>query len=157
MSLTEKLFPRQANNDYQGCAIAQYGFYVLIAIYTFRSFVHFLAEDGAVNSIASIIIFPFVDGAADPNNVIYLFASLWGSAQIIALFIFYICMWRYRNLLPLLWLTVVIEVPMRMAAGTMHHLTTPYYEHVPPGAVGNLPLLTIACIMLVLSLRHKSK
>jgi len=54
MGLTEKLFPRQANNDYQGYAIAQYGFYVLIAIYTFRSFVHFLAEDGAVNSIASL-------------------------------------------------------------------------------------------------------
>lgn len=157
MSFTEKLFPRQANNDYQGSVIAQYGFYVLIAIYTFRSFMHFLAEDGGINSIASIIIFPFAEGAADPNNVIYLFASLWGSAQIITLFIFYICMWRYRNLLPLLWLTVVIEVPMRMAAGTMHPLSAPYYEHTPPGAMGNLPILTIACIMLVLSLRHKSK
>lgn len=155
MSLTEKLFPRQANNDYQGSIIAQYGFYVLIAIYTFRSFMHFLAEDGGINSIASIIIFPFAEGAADPNNVIYLFASLWGSAQIIALFIFYICMWRYRNLLPLLWLIVVIEVPMRMAAGTMHPLSAPYYENVPPGAVGNLPLLTIACIMLALSLQNK--
>ncbi len=155
MNLIEKLFPKQANNNYRGSPIAQYGFYLLMALYTFRSLMHFLAEDGGINSIASIIIFPFTQGAPDPNNVIYLFASLWGSAQLITLFIFYICMWRYRNLLPLLWLTLVIEVPMRMAAGTMHPLSAPYYEHVPPGAVGNLPLLVIACIMLVLSLKTR--
>jgi len=155
MSLIDKLFPKQASNDYQGNNIALYVFYLLIAIYTFRGFMHFLADDGGINSIASIIIFPFAEGAPDPNNVIYLFASLWGSAQLITLAIFYICMWRYRNLLPLLWLTVVVEVPMRMAAGTMHPLSAPYYEHVPPGAVSNLPLLAIACIMLALSLQNK--
>ena len=126
-----------------------------MAIYTFRSFMHFLAADSGINSIASIIIFPFAEGAPNPNNVIYLFASLWGSAQLITLAIFYVCMWRYRNLLPLLWLTVVVEMPMRMAAGTMHPLSAPYYEHVPPGAVSNLPLLAIASIMLVLSLQTK--
>jgi hypothetical protein len=155
MTLIEKLFPKQANNDYQGSVIAQYTFYLLIGIYTFRSFMHFLADDGGINSIASITVFPFAAGAADPNNVIYLFASLWGSAQILVLFIFFICMWRYRNLLPLLWLTVVIEVPMRMIAGTLHPLNASYYEHVPPGSTSNLPLLATACIMLVLSLRHK--
>ena len=155
MSLIDKLFPKQANNDYQGNNIALYVFYLLIAMYTFRGFMHFLADDGGINSIASIIIFPFAEGAPNPNNVIYLFASLWGSAQLITLAIFYVCMWRYRNLLPLLWLTVVVEIPMRMAAGTMHPLSTPYYEHVPPGAVSNLPLLAIATIMLVLSLQNK--
>ena len=155
MSLIDKLFPKRANNDYQGNNIALYVFYLLIAMYTFRGFMHFLADDGGINSIASIIIFPFAEGAPNPNNVIYLFASLWGSAQLITLTIFYVCMWRYRNLLPLLWLTVVVEIPMRMAAGTMHPLSAPYYEHVPPGAVSNLPLLAIASIMLVLSLQNK--
>jgi hypothetical protein len=156
MTLIEKVFPKQANNNYQGSVIAQYGFYLLMAIYTFRGFMHFLADDGGINSIASIIIFPFMEGAPDPNNVIYLFASLWGSAQLVTLFIFYICIWRYRNLLPLLWLTVVIEVPMRMLAGTMHPLDSNFYQHVPPGATSNLPLLAVAIIMLVLSLWHKS-
>ena len=155
MSLIDKLFPKQANNNYHGSMVALYAFYLLMAIYTFRGFMHFLAEDGGINSIASIIIFPFAEGAPDPNNVIYLFASLWGSAQLITLGIFYICMWRYRNLLPLLWLTVVIEIPMRIAAGTMHPLSAPYYEHVPPGSTSNLPLLVIACTMLVLSVRTR--
>jgi hypothetical protein len=131
MSLIDKLFPKQANNNYQGSVIALYVFYLLMAMYTFRSFMHFLAQDGGINSIASIIIFPFAEGAADPNNVIYLFASLWGSAQLLTLFIFYIC----------------------MSAATMHPLSAPYYEHLPPGATSNLPLLAIACIMLLLSLR----
>ncbi len=157
MTLIEKVFPKQANNNYQGSVIAQYGFYLLMAIYTFRGFMHFLADDGGINSIASIIIFPFMEGAPDPNNVIYLFASLWGSAQLVTLFIFYICIWRYRNLLPLLWLTVVIEVPMRMISGTLHPLDSTFYEHVPPGATGSLPLLAVAIIMLVLSVRHKSQ
>ena len=156
MTLIEKVLPKQANNNYQGSVIAQYGFYLLMAIYTFRGFMHFLADDGGINSIASIIIFPFMEGAPDPNNVIYLFASLWGSAQLVTLFIFYICIWRYRNLLPLLWLTVVIEVPMRMISGTLHPLDSTFYEHVPPGATINLPLLAVAIGMLVLSLRHKS-
>lgn len=156
MTLIEKLFPQQANNDYQGSAVAQYTFYLLITVYTFRSFMHFLADDGGINRVASIIVFPFDPGAVDPNNVIYLFASLWGSAQLLTLLIFYVCMWRYRNLLPLLWLTVVFEVPMRMIAGALHPLDASYYQHVPPGSMGNLPLLAIACIMLALSLRHKS-
>jgi len=159
MSVIEKLFPQQANNNYQGSPIAQYVFYALMAMYSFRSIVHFTTEDGGINKIASIVIFPLVEtakGTIDPNNVIYLFASLWGSSQIIMLLIFFVCMWRYRNLLPLLWLTVVIEIPMRMIAGTLHPLDASYYEHVPPGSAGNLPLLIIACIMLVLSLRQRS-
>ena len=100
MTISHKLFPTQANNNYQGSKIAQYAFYLLIALYSFRSFAHFLLDDGGINSIASIIVFPFVEigvgsgvgsqGTLDPNNVIYLFASLWGSAQIITLFIFYL-------------------------------------------------------------------
>jgi len=159
MSVIEKLFPQQANNNYQGSPIAQYVFYALMAMYSFRSIVHFTTEDGGINKIASIVIFPLVEtakGTIDPNNVIYLFASLWGSSQILMLLIFFVCMWRYRNLLPLLWLTVVIEIPMRMIAGTLHPLDASYYEHVPPGSAGNLPLLIIACIMLVLSLRQRS-
>jgi hypothetical protein len=156
VTVIEKLFPKQANNQYQGSPIALYGFYLIIAIYSFRSLVHFLAEDAGINNIASIIIFPVIEGAPDPNNVIYLFASLWGSSQLLMLFMFYICMWRYRNLLPLLWLTLVIEMPLRMAAGTMHPLSAPYYEYQPPGAVANLPLLGFACIMLVLSLRSQT-
>ena len=158
MSVIERLFPQQANNNYQGSPIAQYVFYVLMAIYSFRSIVHFTTEDGGINKIASIVIFPLVEtanGTIDPNNVIYLFASLWGSSQILMLLIFFVCMWRYRNLLPLLWLTVVIEIPMRMIAGTLHPLDASYYEYVPPGSAGNLPLLAIACIMLVLSLRQR--
>ena len=57
MSVIERLFPQQANNNYQGSPIAQYVFYVLMAIYSFRSIVHFTTEDGGINKIASIVYF----------------------------------------------------------------------------------------------------
>ena len=40
MIVIETLFPKQANNDDQGSVIAQYTFYLLMAIYSFRSLVH---------------------------------------------------------------------------------------------------------------------
>jgi hypothetical protein len=69
--------------------IAQCTFYLLMAMYTFRSFTHFLADDGGINSVAAINIFPFAVSAADPHNVMYLLASLWGSTQKLMLFIFF--------------------------------------------------------------------
>ena len=101
-------------------------------------------------------MFPFAEGPVNTNNVSYLFAPLWGSAQTLMLFICVMCIWHYRNLLTLLWLTVVIEVFLRMIAGTLRPMDASYYEYVPPGSTGNLLLLAITMIVLALSLRHKS-
>ncbi len=153
MTLLEKLLPAQANNNYCGSKIAVYGFGLLMAMYTFRSFVHFLKEDSGVNSIASIHVFP-VDGI-DPNTVIYMFSSLWGGQQVITLMIYFVVLFKYRNLLSLMWLTILFELAFRMVSGELHTLTSAYYEHVPPGKVGNLPILVYSVIMFVLSLRHR--
>jgi hypothetical protein len=89
IALIEKLFPKQANNNYQGSVIDQCTFYLLMAMYNFRSFMHFLADDEGINSVAAINIFPLAVSAADPNNIICLLASLWGSTQILMLFNFF--------------------------------------------------------------------
>jgi hypothetical protein len=49
-----------------------------------RSLIHFLKADSGVNSIATIVLFP---GDLDPNNVIYMFSSLWGTQQLITVVI----------------------------------------------------------------------
>ena len=68
MTALDALIPRSATNDYRGGRVPLYFFYALIAMVTFRSFVHFVKDDSGVNSIASIMIF---SGTPDPNNVIY--------------------------------------------------------------------------------------
>ena len=76
-----KLFPSGLNNQYKGSKFVQYGLYPIFAIYIFRSLVHFLAENSGLIGIATIKEFPIND-SLDPNNIIYLFASLWGATQV---------------------------------------------------------------------------
>ena len=75
-----KLFPEVADNNYIGAKSAYYFFIGWTLLNTWRSIIHFLAEDGGLNSIANIII---LNGDPDPNPVVYLFGSLWGEVQVL--------------------------------------------------------------------------
>lgn len=150
--LLEKLLPENANNEYRGSVVALV-FFCLIAMLMFgRSLIHFLKDDSGVNSIATIITFA---GNPDPNNVIYMFSSLWGTQQLITVLIYGVVLLRYRNLIPLMWLLLIVELFLRMSVGVLHPLTEDFYLRAPPGKVGNLPLLVLAAAMLFLSLRHR--
>ena len=76
-SMIDVVFPRKVTNEYRGGAVPFYGFCLLFAMQIFKSTVHLLKPDSGVNSIASIIVFPF-EGPADPNNVIYMFSAVGG-------------------------------------------------------------------------------
>lgn len=150
MSPMNRIFPANANNDYRGSPIAFYGLCLFAAMFTFRSLVHYFKEDGGANSIASIITFP---GSPDPDHIIYLVFSLWGSQQIVTLCILLLVLVRYRTLIPFMLLMLVLEQVLRIGAGVLHPLTPEYYERTPPGVRANLPLLLIAMTLLALSLR----
>lgn len=120
--------------------------------FTFRALVHFLKDDSGTHSIASIIVF---SGSPDANTVMHMFSSLWGGQQLIMLLVYTTVLLRYRSLLPLMYVTVVLENLFRMVTGSLHPLTEAHFEHTPPGAYVTLPLLVIAIVMGVLSLRTK--
>ena len=65
----ERILPPMANNEYRGSPLAFYGLCLFTAVFAFRSLVHFLKDDGGINSIASIITF---HGTPDPDQVIHL-------------------------------------------------------------------------------------
>ena len=150
MSVLERLLPREAKNDYRGSPIALYTFCVLTAVMLGRSLIHSFKGDSGVNSIATIITFA---GDPDPNRTIYMFSALWGTQQLITIFVFAAVLLRYRNLLPLMYVLLILEVCFRMIVGTLHPLTEEYYARTPPGKLVNLPLLLISALMLFLSLR----
>ena len=145
------LLPSSANNNYEGNKYAIYGFYPLLAILIFRGLVHFLKEDAGLHDIATIIPFPIIDGM-DPNNVIYLFGSLWGASQLIILFFYLIIFFKYRNLLHFIWITMIIDVLFRLISGTIHPLTPEYYINQPPGSIGNIYILIYSMSMFLLSI-----
>tara|TARA_B110000211_G_scaffold232468_1_gene296300 strand:- start:788 stop:1246 length:459 start_codon:yes stop_codon:yes gene_type:complete len=151
MDLT-RLFPQQANNDYRGSKIALFVFPIIALAILGRSLIHFLKSDSGVNSIATIITF---EGTPDPNQVIYLFASLWGSQQLIMALLYGLVLLRYRALIPLMYLLLAIEICFRLISGILHPLTEIYYLQTPPGSAGNIPVLIITFILLLLALRQR--
>lgn len=151
MTVLQKLLPPTANNDYRGSRIAFFCLCAFGVLFTGRSLIHYFKEDGGANSIASIITFP---GTPDPDTVIYLIFSMWGGQQLVTVAILGVVLWRYRSLIPFMFLMIVAEQLLRIGAGLLHPLTPDYFEHRPPGGIANLPLLLIAAVMLVLSLRQ---
>ena len=151
-----KLFPSDLNNQYKGSKFVQYGLYPIFAIYIFRSLVHFLAENSGLVGIATIKEFPIIDGL-DPNNIIYLFASLWGATQVSLTIILLILFIKYKNLIPLIYLICLLDQCFRLISGYLHPLSEDYYINTPPGVISNIPLLLYLIFMFYLSLRGNSK
>ena len=151
-----KLFPSDLNNQYKGSKFVQYGLYPIFAIYIFRSLVHFLAENSGLVGIATIKEFPIIDGL-DPNNIIYLFASLWGSTQVSLTIILLILFIKYKNLIPLIYLICLLDQCFRLISGYLHPLIEDYYINTPPGVISNIPLLLYLIFMFYLSLRGNTK
>ena len=150
------LFPSKLNNQYKGSKIALYGLYPIFAIYIFRSLVHFLAENSGLVGIATIKEFPIIDGL-DPNNIIYLFASLWGATQVSLTMILLILFIKYKNLIPLIYLVCLLDQCVRLTSGYLHPLSEDYYINTPPGVISNIPVLLYLIFMFYLSLRGNSK
>jgi len=152
-TLVQGIFPPVANNDYRGSPIAFYTMILLMLPMTFRSWVHWLWDDSGVNSIASIIVFP---GDPDPNNIIYMFSSQFGAVPTVVLVLYIIVLLRYRSLIPLLYLLILLDVSFREVSVYLHPLDPVYYERRPPGTYGSLPSVIISLVMLHFSTRVKT-
>ena len=153
MKLINKILPETIDNDFNGSKIALYGFYPILAMMIFRSLTHFLSESAGLVNIANINILPLIDGI-DPNNLVYLFASLWGASQLILTLLIIVIFLKYKSLLPLLWIILIIDILFRFVSGSIHPLTEEYYSAVPPGRLSQVPLLVYGILMFFLSIRN---
>jgi hypothetical protein len=75
---------------------------------------------------------------------------VWGLSQLLLGLLYVVALWRYRALVPLLYLLLILEYAGRIAIGTWKPLPT---LGTPPGAPGGVVLLGVAVLMLSLSLR----
>ena len=137
------LIPKTASNDYHGYKIAQYIFIPLIVLTIVRSCIHLLAQDGGAVSIASLD----VSGPAG-QNVISIF-SQWGLSQLLMGVVYAIVYIRYKNLISICYLFLIIEYVGRMMVGLAKPMVTVF---TPPGAFLNYIMVPISICMLILSL-----
>tara|TARA_B100001093_G_C26391086_1_gene827104 strand:+ start:244 stop:699 length:456 start_codon:yes stop_codon:yes gene_type:complete len=147
-----KLFPEVADNNYTGAKSAYYFFIGWTLLNTWRSIIHFLAEDGGLNSIANIII---LNGDPDPNPVVYLFGSLWGEVQVLLCLIFWIVFFRYKSLIPLMYLVSLLEWSMRLIIiKPMKGLDDIYTNGFTPGSELSPVAVLLLIIFFMLSLKN---
>ena len=151
MQLVDKILPSEANNKYLGNRIALFGLIFTTCLMTLRSCVHLLYQDGGLNSIGSIIIF---EGIPDPNKVLYMLGSVWGLQQLIFCLVNIVVLFRYRNLIPLMYILWLLEWLARpLVVGLLHPLGEEYFTGTTPGIVGVPFAVGFLTLMLILSLK----
>lgn len=146
--IIDKVLPSKIDNSYSGYKIAYIVFSIITAISFIRSCIHVISPDGGASSIAGMNIdLPGGDG------IVFAFA-LWGSSQLLFAFIQILVCIRYKSLVPLMYIFLILETLMRIGIGTFKPVE---FSHVPPGATGNHIMLPLAIVMLVLSLIDRDK
>ncbi len=145
-----KVFPQPADNVYRGHKIALWVFYLLTTMTIVRSCIHMFKDDGGAQSIATIPLDTYTNGGAEA--VIFLFAY-WGLSQVMFGLLYLIVALKYKSLIPLMYLSLILEYGGRFGLSFYKSIET---MGQAPGGVGNMVLPFLCLIMFFLSIR-KSK
>jgi hypothetical protein len=144
------LLPRQADNSYGFHKAILFIFGAMTLLTIGRSLAHMFLPDGGANAIATIITF---DGNPDPDAVIYNIFALWGLAQLAMGAMYVIVIIRYRNLIPLMWVFILVEYAMRIVIGKLlKPMGDAYFIGTAPGEISNYIFIPLAAIMILWSL-----
>lgn len=139
----ETLLPSSVDNTIRGTRIPFYIFALYAIVSAVRSCIHLLSPDGGAGTIAGMDL-----SVAGADGIVFAFA-LWGSSQLLFAIIQLLVVFRYRSLIPFMYLMLILETLLRKLVGFMKPVT---FAHTPPGAIGNQIILPLAALMLVLSL-----
>jgi len=142
-AIFEAILPPKIDNTLRGLKLPFYVFALYAIVSTVRSCIHLLAPDGGAGSIAGMDL-----SVAGAEGIIFAFA-LWGSSQLLFALIQLLVVFRYRSLVPFMYLMLILEILLLELVGYMKPIL---FAHTPPGAIGNQVILPLAVIMLVLSL-----
>lgn len=147
-NVLELIFPKTADNNYRGSKLAAAVFLLIAAAGTVRSGIHLLAPDGGAGTIAGMDL-----SVAGAEGIIFAF-SLWGGAQLLYALVQLTVFFRYRTLIPMMYVLMFLETLFRMLTG---HMKPVQFSHTPPGAIGNYIMIPLVLVMFVLSISGRKK
>jgi len=142
------LFPKIIDNDYKGNKAPLYFFYLVIPYTIIRSLIHLFSPDGGAQSIASIPLYSFTKNSSD--TIIHLFAQ-WGLSQILFGLLYIVILIKYKSLIPLIYLFLIIEYSIRLLLGFYKPIELEGYA---PGGIGNYFLVPLFIVMFILSIKN---
>jgi hypothetical protein len=128
-----------------------YLFYLVTAFTVIRSIIHLVSPDGGAQSIATIPLHLYSKEASD--TIIHMFAE-WGLSQLLFGLFYIVVLIKYKNLIPLMYLFLVLEYSTRLLLS----LYKPFeLEGQAPGGIGNYVLVPLFIVMFILSLRNNQQ
>ena len=143
---TIKLLPAAIDNQFHGLKIAQYAFLILTVATLVRSLIHVFAPDGGAQSIATI---PLASYPTEAAAAVILMFSLWGLSQLLMGVVYLVVYFKYKSLIPAMYVLMIVEYAMRIVIGQMKPIVT---SGTAPGSVGNWIMVPVCVVLLVLSL-----
>jgi len=129
--------------NYVGAKISLWFTALYLVVITVRSGIHVFAPDGGAQSIATVNI-----DVAGGSNIVAVFGQ-WGAIQLLLALLLWVLLLRYRGLLPLVIVTLLLEPVLRAIAGHLKPIET---VGTAPGAALNVYSLPILGVILYLAL-----
>ncbi len=142
------LFPNSIDNDYKGNKLPMYLFYLVTAFTVVRSLIHLISPDGGAQSIATIPLHLYSKEASD--TIIHMFSE-WGLSQLLFGLFYIVVLTRYKSLIPLMYLLLVLEYSTRLLLSFYKPFEL---EGQAPGGIGNYLLVPLFIVMFILSLKN---
>jgi hypothetical protein len=141
------LFPKSIDNEYKGNKAPLFLFYLITPYTIIRSLIHLFSPDGGAQSIATIPLHSFSKNSSD--TIIHLFAQ-WGLSQLLFGLLYIGVIIKYKSLIPLMYLFLIIEYSIRLLLGFYKPLELEGYA---PGGIGNYFLVPLFIVMFILSIK----
>ncbi|PKM64509.1 MAG: hypothetical protein CVU96_02480 [Firmicutes bacterium HGW-Firmicutes-20] len=141
--MIERILPKQADQEYFGHIVAYYIFVLISITSMIRSLIHVFFVDGGAGVIAGLNL------SLGGENIVFAF-GLWGVSQTIYALIQLLVAFRYKSLIPLMYVLLILETLGRMLIGV---IKPPILQSVPPGGYANWILLLLSITMLYLSIK----
>jgi hypothetical protein len=128
---------------YSGAMISFWVTALYLVVITVRSCIHLFSADGGAQSIATIDT-----DVTGGNSIIAIFGQ-WGATQLLLALLLWVLLLRYRGLLPLVILVLLVEPFFRALAGHLKPLET---IGTAPGAALNWYAVPVLAVLLYLAL-----
>ena len=138
-----KVLPDEITNEFRGHRCSALAFLIIALVSLARSLAHIFLPDGGAGSIATIDL-----GVEGAGTIVSMFA-LWGLSQLLMSVFYVIVYFRYKSLIPLMYIFVIAEYAGRIAIGQFKPVET---VGVAPGAVGNFLILPLAIVLFLFSM-----
>lgn len=147
--MIQKILPPVIDNDYKGHKIALWFFYLITIVTIVRSCIHMFKDDGGAQSIATIPLDNYVNGGAEA--VIFIFAY-WGLSQLMFGLLQGIVALKYKSMIPLMYLFLLLEYVARYGISLFKSLET---TGQAPAGIANYVFPFLFVIMFFLSTKSK--